>query len=135
MTDNGGCSHECIDSYNQVFCMCPDGFLLGSDWKTCEDVDECEDDNMECDHMCVNTPGSYRCDCREGYHLDNDVCRDVDECALDDKYGCSHGCVNHQGSAECTCPSGMELSLRYIKKMKKIRSMMRVWEWRFDFSD
>ena len=25
----------------QVFCMCPSGFLLGPDWKQCEDVDEC----------------------------------------------------------------------------------------------
>ena len=34
--NNGGCSHDCIDSYNQVFCMCPVGFILGTDWKTCE---------------------------------------------------------------------------------------------------
>ena len=39
--------------------MCPDGFLLGSDWATCEDVDECENDKMGCDQLCVNTPGSY----------------------------------------------------------------------------
>ena len=44
----------------QVFCMCPDGFLLGSDWATCEDVDECENDKMECDQLCINTPGSYQ---------------------------------------------------------------------------
>ena len=60
MSENGGCSHQCIDSYNQVFCMCPDGFLLDSDWKTCLDVDECENDNMGCDQICVNTPGSFK---------------------------------------------------------------------------
>ena len=40
--------------------MCPDGFLLGSDWATCEDVDECENDKMGCDQLCINTPGSYQ---------------------------------------------------------------------------
>ena len=40
--------------------MCPDGFLLGSDWATCEDVDECENDQMGCDQLCINTPGSYQ---------------------------------------------------------------------------
>ena len=44
----------------QVFCMCPDGFLLGSDWATCEDVDECDYDDMGCDQLCINTPGSYQ---------------------------------------------------------------------------
>ena len=39
--------------------MCPDGFLLGSDWKTCQDVDECENDSMGCHQLCINTPGSY----------------------------------------------------------------------------
>ena len=25
----------------QVFCLCPEGFVLGPDWKNCDDVDEC----------------------------------------------------------------------------------------------
>ena len=25
----------------KVFCMCPEGFVLGPDWKKCDDVDEC----------------------------------------------------------------------------------------------
>lgn len=98
--------------------MCPDGFLLGSDWKTCVDVDECENDNMGCDQLCVNTPGSYKCGCREGYKWvqteDDGHCEDIDECSLEDKFECSHGCINHQGSAECTCPQGMEL--RYMNR-------------------
>ena len=55
--NNGGCSHNCIDSYSQVFCLCPEGYALASDWKTCKDVDECEKDNAHCEQMCVNKPG------------------------------------------------------------------------------
>ena len=39
--------------------MCPGGYVLGPDWKTCEDVDECEIDNFDCSQICVNTPGTY----------------------------------------------------------------------------
>lgn len=56
--NNGGCSHKCIDSYSQVFCLCPEGFSLASDWKTCKDVDECQTDNGGCEQMCVNEPGN-----------------------------------------------------------------------------
>ena len=48
--------------------MCPDGFLLGSDWKTCADVNECENDNMGCHQLCINTPGSYEV-CRFVYKI------------------------------------------------------------------
>ena len=94
----------------EVFCMCPDGFLLGSDWKTCEDVNECEADDTSCDQLCVNTPGSYHCSCEAGYRRSEATggCKDIDECA-EDNGKCSHGCVNIEGGGECTCPLGMEL--------------------------
>jgi hypothetical protein len=34
-------SENLVSVCMQVFCMCPSGFLLGPDWKQCEDVDEC----------------------------------------------------------------------------------------------
>lgn len=34
--DNGGCSHNCINTLGQAFCSCPDGMELSSDWKTCQ---------------------------------------------------------------------------------------------------
>lgn len=33
---NAGCSHTCISTMGRVFCLCPDGFMLEDDWKTCQ---------------------------------------------------------------------------------------------------
>lgn len=33
---NAGCSHMCLASMGRVFCLCPDGFMLEDDWKTCQ---------------------------------------------------------------------------------------------------
>ena len=64
---NGGYSHECYTTYGKSFCMCPAGYKLDEDWKTCVDVDECATMSSvrdECDGKgggkCENTPGSYR---------------------------------------------------------------------------
>ncbi|CAB0028972.1 unnamed protein product [Trichogramma brassicae] len=62
--DNAGCSHTCLASMGRVFCLCPDGFVLQDDWKTCQDVDECAVPYLQtelCRYGCINTPGSYRC--------------------------------------------------------------------------
>ncbi|KAK6629248.1 hypothetical protein RUM43_003065 [Polyplax serrata] len=60
-----GCSDSCIRVSGRTFCMCPDGFELGFDWKTCHDIDECsnlEDYDVECSQTeCINTVGSYKC--------------------------------------------------------------------------
>lgn len=34
--DNGGCSHSCLNTLGTAFCACPEGYMLGDDWKTCE---------------------------------------------------------------------------------------------------
>jgi hypothetical protein len=33
--DNAGCSHTCLNTLGRAFCLCPPGFMLGADWKTC----------------------------------------------------------------------------------------------------
>ena len=40
-------------------CACQDGFLLNSDEKTCDDIDECADEHIRgaCEHDCVNDKG------------------------------------------------------------------------------
>jgi hypothetical protein len=50
----------------QAFCMCPKGWLLDTDWKTCVDIDECKEQETlkpedRCNYECINTPGSYKC--------------------------------------------------------------------------
>lgn len=39
--DNGGCSHTCLTNIGRMFCLCPEGFLLGPDWKTCQGKQKC----------------------------------------------------------------------------------------------
>ena len=92
LNNNGGCSHRCIDSYGQVFCLCPDGYLLDNkDWKTCNDINECEDPekhDVKCSNEtqeCVNTLGGSYCRCKDGFKKekkggDSADCVDVDEC-------------------------------------------------------
>ncbi|CRK94785.1 CLUMA_CG008279, isoform A [Clunio marinus] len=64
--NNGGCSHTCLDTIGQVFCSCPEGWKLDTDWKNCIDIDECQSqDKMKpeqrCNYDCINTIGSFRC--------------------------------------------------------------------------
>ena len=33
--DNGGCSHQCINTYQSYKCACPDDMVLGADGKNC----------------------------------------------------------------------------------------------------
>uniref|UniRef100_A0A182M6Q5 EGF-like domain-containing protein n=1 Tax=Anopheles culicifacies TaxID=139723 RepID=A0A182M6Q5_9DIPT len=65
--NNGGCSHTCLNTLGRAFCVCPEGYMLDEDWKTCVDVDECANQRSiasehRCHGRCVNTVGSYRCE-------------------------------------------------------------------------
>ena len=95
-----------------MFCLCPDGYSLASDWKTCKDNDEClEEDNGGCDQMCVNTPGGHQCECHVGFRKIKveGSCQDVNECQ-DIPALCGHGdCVNLPGTYLCECHSGFRL--------------------------
>ncbi|XP_051159872.1 uncharacterized protein LOC127280708 isoform X2 [Leptopilina boulardi] len=120
---NAGCSHTCISTMGRVFCLCPDGFMLEDDWKTCQDVNECAVPDLQtevCHYGCINTPGSYRCaepqelkdqpiavdlpnSCLPGYQVSNDgSCLDINECAKGNG-GCNEVCENTAGSFFCAC--------------------------------
>ncbi|XP_033230539.1 uncharacterized protein LOC117181711 [Belonocnema kinseyi] len=121
--NNAGCSHTCLSTMGRVFCLCPDGFMLEDDWKTCQDVNECAVPDLQtevCHYGCINTPGSYRCaeslelkdqrisgnlpnSCLPGYELSNDgSCLDINECAKGNG-GCNEVCENTAGSFFCAC--------------------------------
>lgn len=69
-TLNGGCDHNCTNLEGSYVCSCRDGFILGGDNRTCNDVNECSAN--PCSHICTNLPGRFLCECLEGYILDGD---------------------------------------------------------------
>ena len=73
---NGGCSHMCVYTKLGSFCRCPSGFTIGTDNRTCEDINECLVAGT-CSQDCTNTKGGYKCSCMDGYLMDpfTTVCR------------------------------------------------------------
>lgn len=99
------CPQECRTENGQAVCYCSSGFVEGSNG-SCEDVDECLEDNGGCDEDCTNKPGSYMCTCPPGYELaeDNHACVDTNECLGNNGHGrCQDTCVNTDGSYYCSC--------------------------------
>ena len=57
---NGDCSHTCRQSPIGAVCFCPSGFQTKNttNYKKCEDVNECENERL-CSQKCVNYNGGY----------------------------------------------------------------------------
>ncbi|XP_074858281.1 hemicentin-1 isoform X2 [Carettochelys insculpta] len=57
------CQHECRNTLGSYKCTCPTGYRLMANGKTCQDVDECLEQNIHCgpNRMCFNMRGSYQC--------------------------------------------------------------------------
>ncbi|XP_056322066.1 epidermal growth factor-like protein 6 [Danio aesculapii] len=108
------CQYGCEEVQSEVRCLCPSpGLQLGTDGKTCEDIDECATGKNQCpfNRQCTNTFGSYYCKCQPGYDLKyingKYDCTDVNECASN-THKCSHHaeCINTHGSYKCKCKQG-----------------------------
>ncbi|KAN0000790.1 hypothetical protein ACTFIZ_001243 [Dictyostelium cf. discoideum] len=109
LTSNGGCDQVCTNSAGGFSCSCNQGYLFGSDKKTCTDINEC--DQKICGTAnCTNTVGSYECSCPSGYSFTGSTCIDTDECSTDNG-GCGQICTNSVGSFECSCNSGYTLNI------------------------
>ncbi|KAM6937930.1 fibulin-7-like [Xenentodon cancila] len=57
------CIHQCVNTPGSFHCVCPPGYSLAADGRSCTDVDECETrmHNCKADHICVNTFGGFQC--------------------------------------------------------------------------
>ncbi|TKS74334.1 Hemicentin-1 Fibulin-6 [Collichthys lucidus] len=57
------CQHECMNTPGSHRCICPAGYRLMTNGKTCQDIDECLEQNIQCgtNRMCFNMRGSYQC--------------------------------------------------------------------------
>ena len=126
-----GCSDTCKTDVNgAVVCTCLAGMELGSDNKTCKDVNECLDGSAVCsvNADCVNTSGAagrryrgrsmgvserfiyapkgYECNCKDGYEYDivtGSNCVNIDECAtgIHDCIVDSETCIDTPGGFDC----------------------------------
>ena len=120
------CEHECevIDKWFSQ-CKCRPGFELHVNGKSCNDVNECDQDPNLCDQSCINVPGSYKCHCDSpNKRIGNDGRSCVAFMTSCEENLCSHGCVQYNDtsagiiqvdlnsvgvSAKCTCPVGSHL--------------------------
>ncbi|CAM9592142.1 unnamed protein product [Lampetra fluviatilis] len=57
------CQHECRNSPGSYQCVCPGGYRVAPNGKTCQDIDECLEQSIQCgpNRMCFNMRGSYKC--------------------------------------------------------------------------
>ncbi|XP_063876640.1 hemicentin-1-like isoform X2 [Scylla paramamosain] len=69
------CQHQCHNTYGNYVCLCPPGYRLNRNQRTCDDIDECVEQSVKCgvEEVCFNQRGSYRCvamHCPPGYQRD-----------------------------------------------------------------
>ncbi|KAL0968112.1 hypothetical protein UPYG_G00262550 [Umbra pygmaea] len=57
------CMHTCVNTPGSYRCVCPHGYNLTRDNRSCQDFDECESGLHNCtkNHECVNTYGGFQC--------------------------------------------------------------------------
>jgi fibrillin 1 len=103
----------CLNSVDDSSCRnaveCEEGFAYNHDSETCEDINECLEEDKCQGGICENTMGSFKCLCHPGYKLShNQSCVDIDEC-LENNGNCSHKCLNYPSTYACSCPFGQIL--------------------------
>lgn len=84
------CSHTCYNTVGSYTCKCPEGLHLSNDERTCDDFDECQQEDICGEELeCANTYGSFKCVCPDGKMMDESSrCHFANLCH-DDNGGCS----------------------------------------------
>lgn len=105
---------RCVNTPGSFTCQCTKtGFqsvLVGKKF-TCENINECSQNNAGCDQICIDTHGSYACNCEAGYILaaDDHTCQNINECLINNG-NCRNSCIDTPGSYYCECDPGWVLS-------------------------
>ncbi|CAJ1068041.1 hemicentin-1 [Xyrichtys novacula] len=57
------CQHKCQNTVGSFQCLCPPGYQLLPNGRSCKDIDECVEQGIKCgaNQMCFNTRGGYQC--------------------------------------------------------------------------
>ncbi|CAG0918165.1 unnamed protein product [Notodromas monacha] len=104
---------DCIVRQGKAVCLCHLGFQWDQKTVSCEDINECQQNEDMClpSQRCDNTIGSFSCirvtSCGTGYTLNSarNACEDDDECALGtagcEALGPGFSCENTEGSFKC----------------------------------
>ena len=94
------CEVSCSESTGS--CVCPDGYKLAQDQRSCIDVNECShnDGLGSCNQRCTNLPGRYKCWCLNGFKLNSNG-HDCDYNKLPKV--CSSEKHYHNKEGECVC--------------------------------
>ena len=72
MSDRGGCTQGCRNSVGSYSCYCGEGYILNSDLKTCDNINECTSNLTNycySNDFCTDTDGFYICGCPDDFVL------------------------------------------------------------------
>ncbi|KAM3838772.1 thrombomodulin-like [Vipera latastei] len=99
-----GCQQYCEPQGDSGVCVCFEGYELGSDGKSCLDIDDCQATPGPCEQECINTQGSFECRCWQGYDLVKGKCLPEKWPCFD--LTCEHDCNLVGREYKCTCFEG-----------------------------
>ncbi|XP_060056373.1 hemicentin-2 isoform X2 [Erinaceus europaeus] len=108
------CQHACRNTEGSYQCLCPAGYRLLPSGKNCQDINECEEEDIECEprQMCFNTRGSYQC---------------VDTpCPANYRQGSSPGTCFRRCSQDCSAGSPSTLQYKLLPLPLGVRAQHNV---------